>query len=91
MSLNSATSCVLRWGTVIGIAFMIIGLILSCLHQPVLSDRALWLGIFVLICTPAAGIAVSYASLIKEKDWRWVKAATVLIVVIVLGLSLSIL
>ena len=86
MSLNSETSAVLRWGTLIGLAVMAVGLILSLAD---LGDTVLAAGILILIFTPPAGVLVSTKCLIQEKDWIWVRVAVLLIIILVAGCLLS--
>ena len=86
MSLNDETSWVLRWGTVAGLAIMAVGLVLSFAG---FSEDIIAAGILVLIFTPAAGVVVSTKCLIQEKDWKWVKAAILLIIILAAGCVLS--
>ena len=86
MSLNDETSWVLRWGTVAGLAIMAVGLVLSFAG---FSEDIIAAGILVLIFTPAAGVVVSTKCLIQEKDWKWVKVAILLIIILAAGCVLS--
>jgi uncharacterized membrane protein len=86
MSLNDETSWVLRWGTVVGLAIMAVGLVLSFAG---FSDDIIAAGILVLIFTPAAGVVISTKCLIQEKDWKWVRVAVLLIIILVAGSLLS--
>mgnify|MGYP000976647494 CR=1 FL=1 len=44
-----------------------------------LGETALWLGILVLIVSPMLGVAVSMASLFRERDLKWAGVALLLI------------
>lgn len=83
MSLNSDTSNVLHWGTLIGLSIMCVGLLLSVLD---VTDLLLAAGILVLIFTPVAGIAAATYNLRKERDAFWTGIAYALCCVIVLGM-----
>ena len=84
MSLNSDTSNVLHWGTLLGLSVMCTGLLLSVLG---ITDVLLSAGILVLIFTPVAGIAASAYNLRKEHDVFWTRVAYALCCVIVLGMA----
>ena len=86
MSLNDETSWVLKWGTVVGLAIMAVGLVLSFAG---FSEDIMAAGILVLIFTPAAGVAVTTKCLVQEKDWKWVKVAILLIIILAAGCVLS--
>ena len=79
MSLNDETSWVLKWGTVVGLAIMAVGLVLSFAG---FSEDIMAAGILVLIFTPAAGVVVTTKCLVQEKDWKWVKVAILLIIIL---------
>lgn len=86
MSLNDETSWVLKWGTVAGLAIMAVGLVLSFAG---FSEDIMAAGILVLIFTPAAGVVVTTKCLVQEKDWKWVKVAILLIIILAAGCVLS--
>ncbi|MBQ4411801.1 MAG: DUF1634 domain-containing protein [Candidatus Methanomethylophilus sp.] len=86
MSLNDETSWVLKWGTVVGLAIMAVGLILSFAG---FSEDIMAAGILVLIFTPAVGVVVTTKCLVQEKDWKWVKVAILLIIILAAGCVLS--
>lgn len=86
MSLNDETSWVLKWGTVVGLAIMAAGLVLSFAG---FSEDIMAAGILVLIFTPAAGVVVTTKCLVQEKDWKWVKVAILLIIILAAGCVLS--
>jgi len=86
MKMNEATSLALRCCLFTGIAVLMIGLVLSGTDY---GNSILWLGILILIMSPFVGILITYSYLISEKDWIWVKVATVLVVIIVVFLTIS--
>jgi len=86
--MNESTSLVLRFCLYAGIVILAIGLILSGTGY---GNDVLWVGILVLIISPFAGILTTYAYLIAEKDWKWAKVATVLVVLIAVFLIFSLL
>lgn len=59
-----------------------LGLLLS-------KDSVLAAGTAVLILAPAAGMAAAIAKLVSEKDWKWVGAAAVLVIIISAGIAAS--
>ncbi|MCK9323533.1 MAG: DUF1634 domain-containing protein [Candidatus Methanomethylophilaceae archaeon] len=86
MNMTDLTALTLKTGVVAGIIVMMIGLIFSSQDT---EQHVLWLGILILICTPLAGVIVTYASLIKDEDWKWVRITTILIIVMTVGLVVS--
>ena len=86
MSLNDETSWVLKWGTVVGLAIMAVGLVLSFAG---FSEDIMAAGIRVLIVTPAVGVVVTTKCLVQEKDWKWVRVAILLIIILAAGCVLS--
>jgi Protein of unknown function (DUF1634). len=85
VNVNSLTSAVLKIGLIAGLLITITGLLL----QDHFGDTILWIGLLIMICSPLIGIFATVIMLIKEKDWKWVKIAIILIVVIMIGLILS--
>ena len=88
MKMNEATSLVLRICLFAGIAILAVGLILS---ETDYGGDILWVGILALVVSPFIGVLTAYAYLIAEKDWKWVKVATVLTVLITVFLAASLL
>lgn len=86
MTLNDETSFVLKWGTLLGLSVIALGLILSICE---ITDGLLAAGVLILILTPPAGIVVSTICLIREKDRIWVRVALVLIAVLTFGTLFS--
>lgn len=86
MSLNEETSSVLKYGTLIGLAVMVVGLVLSSFE---FSDTLLAAGVLILIFAPFAGVLTSTKCLIQEKDRFWVKIALILVTVLIIGMIIS--
>jgi cell division protein FtsW (lipid II flippase) len=86
LKLTNATSLSLKCCLFAGIILLIAGLILS---EQDYGDKILWTGALVLIASPFVGVLVTYAHLIAEKDWKWVKVATILALLIIVFLILS--
>lgn len=86
--MTESTSLVMRGCLIIGIAITAIGLLLS---ETETGGTIMWIGLLILIVSPLIGVFTTYVGLVVSKDWYWVKIATILIVVIVIGLMLSIL
>lgn len=59
-----------------------LGLLLS-------KDSVLAAGTAVLVLAPAAGMAAAIAKLVSVKDWKWVGAAAVLVIIISAGIATS--
>jgi len=88
--MNDATSLVLRLCLFAGIAVLAAGLVLLGMEWEYGND-VLWVGILILIVSPFVGVLTTYSYLIAEKDWKWVKVATVLTVLIAVFLIISLL
>jgi len=86
VSLDSKTATVLKAGTLVGIAIMAAGILLSSFD---ISEDIMYAGVVILVCTPMAGVFVSTACLYKEGDKKWTGVAIVLIAVILLGLLIT--
>ena len=86
MSLNEETSSVLKYGTLLGLSIIIVGLLLSSFD---FSDKILAVGVLVLIFTPFAGVLTSTKCLVQEKDRFWVRIALLLLTVLVIGMIVS--
>jgi hypothetical protein len=84
--MNESTSLALRICLFTGIVVLAVGLMFP--GQDI-GDRIIWNGLLILVLSPFAGILVAYVYLIAEKDWKWVKVATVLVVLIVAFLIFS--
>lgn len=78
------TAVALRASVVAGIILMTAGLV-SGWHA------VLYAGALILTCAPAIGMAAAYGTLIRKKDWKWVKIAAVLAVVMIIGIITTIL
>ncbi|MCL2032386.1 MAG: DUF1634 domain-containing protein [Methanomassiliicoccaceae archaeon] len=88
MKMSDATSLSLKCCLFAGIALLAAGLVLS--EQDV-GDRIMWLGALVLIASPFIGVLTTLFHLVAEKDWKWVRTASVLAAMILVFLILSIL
>ncbi len=86
--LNASTVRTIQTGTVIGIAVLALGLLLSGTDY---GEGVLLAGAVVLVFTPLAGILTSLACLLKAGDRKWAAVAVVLIAVVVLGLAITLL
>lgn len=87
MNTNKAVSLTLKIFVATGLTVMVAGLLMS---ESDIGENLLLAGTFILVCGPPAGIAVAYTSLIKERDWFWVKIATVLISILIAGMLLTV-
>lgn len=79
---------VIQTGTIIGIAILALGLLLSgtdCGHDILL------VGAVILVFTPFAGILMSLACLLKAGDKKWATVAVILIIVVIVGLAITLL
>jgi len=85
---DDAVSLILKYCLFAGIALLAIGLFLS---EQEYGDTVMWTGILILIASPFIGILAAYSCLIAERDWKWVKVATVLTVMILIFLIVSLL
>ncbi|MDR2698145.1 MAG: DUF1634 domain-containing protein [Candidatus Methanoplasma sp.] len=86
--MNDIVSNVLRYCLFAGIAVLATGLILS---EQEYGDWIMRAGVLILIASPFAGVLTAYVCLIAEKDWKWVKIATVLTALILVFLVVSLL
>lgn len=86
MSLNEETSMALKYGTLIGLSIMIVGLALSSFN---FSKTLLAAGVLILIFSPFAGVVVSTKCLIQEKDKDWSKVAILLVFILIIGMVIS--
>jgi uncharacterized membrane protein len=84
--MTDATSLALKFCLFLGIILLVAGLVFS---EQDYGDKILWTGALILIVSPFVGILVTYAHLIREKDWMWARIATVLTVLIVVFLAAS--
>lgn len=85
-ALNAWTSTVLRIGTYLGVMAMMVGLIADALGY---GDTVLYVGILILVATPMAGVFASALCFAKDRDWKWLGASSLLVLVIVVGLIAS--
>jgi len=86
--MNRTVSLALRCCLFAGIAILAVGLAFS---EHEYGGHIMWAGILVLIASPFAGVLAAYASLMAEKDWKWIRVATALTVLILIFLAVSLL
>ena len=86
MNLNDATSNALRYGVIVSIIVIAIGL---AIHWADNGDTILMLGILILILSPLFGIIVSFVCLVSEKNNKWAGVAAVLMAVAAAGILLA--
>ena len=78
----------IQTGTVIGIAILALGLVLSGTDY---GEDILLAGAVILVFTPLAGILTSLACLLKAGDREWAAVAVILIAVVAVGLAITLL
>lgn len=88
MSLNRSTALTLRAGIVLGMVLMVAGLAVDFAGM---GETVLYAGILVLILSPFAGVIVSFACLLRERDMFWAMVAGILLVITVIGIVISLL
>lgn len=88
MDMNIATGRTLRYGVVIGLAILLIGLLTEAFsHDSGMS--IIWVGLAVIIFTPMVSIVVSAAALYLEKDYHWFEWVMLLFMITLVGLAVS--
>lgn len=90
IELNSSTGRMLRYGISVGIAVLLIGLIATAFSDDV-GERILWAGVAVVIFVPFVSIIISALALYTEKDWYWLKRVVLVVVISLVGLTISLL
>ena len=86
MRLYSATADTLRYGILVSMIVIMLGLAVDWLGH---GERILWLGVLMLILAPLFGIIVSLVCLISENDRHWIKVTVALLSVIVAGIVVA--
>ena len=86
MKLYTATADTLRYGILISMVIIMLGLAVSWFGY---GERILWLGVLMLILTPLFGIIVSLVCLISENDRHWTKVTAALLSVIAAGIAVA--
>ena len=86
--MNNAVSLALKCCLFTGIAILAAGLVFS---EHEYGGHIMWAGILVLIASPFAGVLTAHLCLTAEKDWKWVRVATILTVLILIFLAVSLL
>ena len=90
IELNSSTGRMLRYGISAGIAVLLVGLIATAFSDDV-GERILWAGVAVVIFVPFVSIIISALALYTEKDWYWLKRVVLVVVISLVGLTISLL
>jgi uncharacterized membrane protein len=85
MTLEDNTSFVLRYGSMIGIAVVLAG-VLSYFLDLADSGTIMTAGIAAIVFTPFAGMLVSFATLSMNKERKYAVSALLLIAVTVIGM-----
>ena len=88
MTLEHSTAMTLRVCVILGIALMAVGLAMSMAGM---GDGVLYAGILVLIASPFVGVVVTFASLVRLKDWYWAGIAAVLLCITAAGAAFAML
>ena len=90
IELNSSTGRMLRYGISVGIAVLLVGLVTTAFSDDV-GEMILWAGVAVVIFVPFISIIVSALALYTEKDWYWLKRVILVVVISLVGLTISLL
>jgi uncharacterized membrane protein len=88
MNLYGATARTLRYGILVSMAIIVLGLAADWSGH---GDAVLWSGVLAIIMTPLFGVAASMISLVLEKDRYWTGVAAVLLTVIAAGIAVAML
>ena len=88
MSLEHNTSFVLKYGSLIGIAAVAVGVMMH-LFDLVDAGAVMTAGIAVIVLTPFAGMIVSFATLSVGRERRYAAAALALILITVAGMFIA--
>lgn len=88
MTLNRSTAMTLRAGIVLGMVLMVAGLVIDFAGM---GETVLYVGILILILSPFAGVIVSFACLLRERDMFWATVAGILLIITLIGIAISIL
>ena len=81
-ALNTWTARAIRTMIVVGIAVLVVGLLLD-------HEVMMWVGLGAVIASPFAGLLVSLAILIRERDLWWAAVAGALVALLVGRLLLT--
>ncbi|MCL1904920.1 MAG: hypothetical protein FWG19_02205 [Methanomassiliicoccaceae archaeon] len=88
MNLEDNVSFVLRYGSVIGVIIVAIGL-LAYIFEMIHSETVMTAGIAVIVFTPFAGMIVSLISLSANREKRYAISAATLIAITVAGMLIA--
>lgn len=86
MKMNESASLALRICLFAGTIVLVSGLVLS---ESDIGTDILMIGLLILAASPLVGVLVTYVRFISEKDWKWVKVSSMLILVITVSLLIS--
>jgi uncharacterized membrane protein len=88
MNLEDDTSFVLRYGVIIGVVIIVIGVILHLADLDI-YEKVMFSGIAIIVFTPFAGMFVSFTALTLNKERTYALAAAVLIFITVIGMVIG--
>jgi len=88
MNLEYSTSLVLRYGSLIGIAIVAVGVMMH-LFESVHSELVMTAGVATIVLTPFAGMIVSFTALSINRERRYAAAALALIAITVIGMLVA--
>ena len=86
MNLYNATADTLRYGILVSMLIIALGLAADWSGY---GENVLWFGVLALILTPLFGVIVSLICLVLEKDTYWAKIAVVLLSVVTAGVAVA--
>ena len=88
IDVNISTGRTLRYGVLIGLFVVTVGLIAEAFAHDTGMD-ILKVGIAVIIFTPMVSIVVSAVSLYLEKDYRWFGWVSLVFIITLVGLAVA--
>ena len=88
MNLEDDTSLVLRYGAIIGVVIIALGVVLHLADLDI-YENVMLSGIAVIILTPFAGMFISFAVLTVNKERVYALTALVLILITVIGMVIG--
>ena len=88
MNLEQNTSFVLRYGSIIGVIVVAVGLLADLIGRSY-GETIMLSGIAFIILTPLAALFISFATLSVNKEKKYAVAALALIAVIAAGMFIA--
>lgn len=88
MNLYDNTADALRYGALVSVIIIAIGLIADNAGISY-GENVLWFGVLVLILSPLFGILVSMAALAAQREWQWVTVSAILLAVVTAGILIA--